>query len=104
MATTSRTMEELIAEAVRAAVRDELAPLLSRLASALPEEVVTPEEAARRTGLSIATIRRAYKSGALPVQRLGKRKVMIPVSGLRTGQDGQVVELAHAARFRGRGK
>lgn len=85
-----------IEELLRRVVREELA--------GRDEEMVSPAQAAKRTGFSLATIRRAYKSGELPSKRIGKRRVGIPVSALRPANGGEVVELAHAARFRRPGK
>jgi excisionase family DNA binding protein len=79
---------------LRRVVREELA--------GRDADMVSPEEAAKRTGLSVATIRRAYKSGSLPSKRIGKRKVGIPVAALRPSGQAEVVELAFAARHRRR--
>lgn len=91
MAVEIPTLAE-IEDLLRRVVREELAQR--------GDEMVSPEEAARRSGVSVATIRRAYKSGALPSKRIGKRKVSIPVSALKPANEGEVVELAHAVRFR----
>jgi excisionase family DNA binding protein len=58
-------------DAALEALADRLAPLIAeRLAS--PPGLLTPHEAARRTGVHVETIRRAVRTGALPASRAGR--------------------------------
>jgi excisionase family DNA binding protein len=60
-----------LTDAEFAALADRLAPLIAeRLAS--PPGLLTPHEAARRTGTHVETIRRAVRTGALPASRAGR--------------------------------
>ena len=68
------TIEAAIAEAVRLAVREEVAPLreeVARLRAERQAEAVTPTEAARRLGVSVRTVRRMITRGELPSVKIG---------------------------------
>ena len=85
----------LNAEEVRRIIREEL----ERFRSSSEPIMWSIKEAAERTGLSEATLRRRIKSNDLPSKRVGAR-ILIPADSLRPDRDATVVELAHAARFR----
>jgi excisionase family DNA binding protein len=85
----------LNAEEVRRIIREEL----ERFRAANGPAYWSVKEAAEKTGLSEATLRRRIKAGELPSKRVGSR-VLIPSDALGPEQDDAVVELAHAARFR----
>jgi excisionase family DNA binding protein len=74
VAVPARTLEEVIAEAVREAVRGELAPVLLRLermsAAAVPGPV-SIEEAARRLGITVRDVQRRLKDGRLEASFVG---------------------------------
>jgi excisionase family DNA binding protein len=60
-----------LTDAELAALADRLAPLIAeRLAS--PPGLLTPQEAARRTGVHVETIRRAVRKRELPASRIGR--------------------------------
>jgi excisionase family DNA binding protein len=94
MAAQIPTIDEIEA-VVRRLLKEEL-----RAAQAESDPVLwSVKKAADRTGLSEATLRRRIRSGELPIKRVGAR-VLIPAEALRPESDAEVVELAHAARFR----
>lgn len=72
------TVDETIAAAVQAQVSPVLVELrrmtaeIEALRRALPAQLVTMAEAAKRLGVSLATVRRRVKDGTLPVQRIGR--------------------------------
>ena len=92
-----------LADEIKAAVADSLAPLradlermtaeLTALKQAVPPSLVPLKEAARRMGVSVKTATRRCQSGDWPSRRDGGR-VLVDLSGLRpkTGE-----EIARAA-------
>jgi excisionase family DNA binding protein len=85
MAVPARTLEEVIAEAVREAVRAEITPLrleLERLRAANTPGPVSVEEAARRLGVTRREVQRRLKDGRLsPAFVGGSRMVEWPPPG-----------------------
>ena len=81
------SFEQLVAEAVRQAVREELDQVLAAVrdmvaAAGKPEpKSVTLTEAAARHQVSERTLERRIKSGELPSIRVGRR-LLIPVAAL----------------------
>jgi excisionase family DNA binding protein len=85
-------------EEVRSIVREEVRAAVAAILAALPQPpLVTVEEAARLTGISVATMRRRIKDGAVPVVRRG-RTVRIDPALLRPPTEGQLLEFSHRAR------
>jgi predicted DNA-binding protein (UPF0251 family) len=82
------SLEETIAAAVRAAVRQELEPLrleMERLRGGDPHVVVPFPEAARRLGVDVRTVQRRAKDGRLEVVDVaGERMARLP-AGLCCG-------------------
>jgi excisionase family DNA binding protein len=86
------------AEDIAAIVRREVREAVDELRASLnPAPLVTVEEAARLTGISVATMRRRIKDGAVPVVRRG-RTVRIDPALLRPPTEGQLLEFSHRAR------
>lgn len=93
-----------IEETIAAAVRAELAPLLDTVSQlsqqveslqrALPPQLVTIQEAAKRLGISVSSVRRRLGDGSLPCRRVG-RAVRVDVTGLHAPTKAEVVRLAH---------
>jgi excisionase family DNA binding protein len=86
MATPARTLEEVIAEAVREVVRAEVAPLraeLERLRGSNDGVVLVPfDEAARRLGLSLRSIQQRAKDGRIEVVQVGGERLCRLPAGL----------------------
>jgi excisionase family DNA binding protein len=70
---------------------------LDAIAKRLPADLVAPAEYCRRTGLSTSTVKRAVRSGALPVLRVGRR-VLIDAAAARPTLPEDVARLAREAR------
>ncbi|AGC43303.1 hypothetical protein MYSTI_01974 [Myxococcus stipitatus DSM 14675] len=73
------TLEESIAEAVRAAVAPlatevkRLAAEVDRLRRAMPAQLVTARRAAEVLGVNERTVRRRIQDGTIPARQVGKR-------------------------------
>lgn len=89
------SLEQLIAEAVRAAIREELPKALA--ANARPE-LVSIEDASKIAGVSVSTIRRQVRSREIPSSRVG-RQIRINVKDLAP-READVVDLAARVRTR----
>lgn len=97
-------------DAIRAAVRAEVEPLraqidrlrgeVASLVSALPPSLVTVPEAARRLGLSTATVRRRIKDRSLPVVRVG-HSVRVDLALVRPPEEATIERLALEALHQG---
>jgi excisionase family DNA binding protein len=84
------TLEEIVEDAVTRAVRRELAGLREEMAAiraAVPPQMISVADAAKRTGLCEATIRRQIKDGEIRCKRVGRR-VLVDVSSLRADPPG----------------
>lgn len=78
------TLEATLAELVKQAVSEAVAPLkdeIARLRCAQEEEGISIEEAAQRLHVSRRTIERRVKSGDLPSVKMGG-SVRIPLSAV----------------------
>jgi excisionase family DNA binding protein len=88
-----------IEETIAAAVQSQVSPLLAEmrrmnteleaLRRALPPQLVTLTEAARRLGISMATARRRVKDGTVPCRRIG-RSVRVDLSALNSPTNAEV--------------
>jgi excisionase family DNA binding protein len=82
VAVPARTLEEVIAEAVREAVRAEITPLrleFERMRAAAVPGPISTEEAARRLGVTVREVQRRLKDGRLtPAFVGGSRMVAWP--------------------------
>jgi excisionase family DNA binding protein len=100
------TLDESLAallEAKLAPLRHHMVRLLEEIAElrcALPSTLVPLDEAANRLGVSLSTVRRMAKSGALPVRRLGGRTLRVDLRDLAAPRDAEVVRLALHSRAR----
>lgn len=97
------SIEETIAASIEAHVSPVLAELrrvtaeLEALRKALPPQLVSMPEAAKRLGVSLATVRRRVADRSLPSRRIG-RTVRVDLSGLHTMPEAEVTRLATRAR------
>lgn len=85
------SVEELIAEAVRRALREELAPIraaIEALQRHQQPQFVDVKRAAELTGTSIATMRRRVADGSVNARKLGSR-VLVDVDSLRAAGEVQ---------------
>lgn len=99
-------LREIIAAEVRAAVaslrdgiRADFRAELEAERAARPPERLDVDRAAERLGVSVATVRRRIKDGALPSFRLGRR-VLVELSATRTV--GEITEASRRAVAEGR--
>jgi hypothetical protein len=98
-------MTDLLMDAIRAAVRTELAtvldarlgPLAKAMKAATPVRGLSPADFAAQSSLSTCTVRRRIKDGSLPHKRIGSR-IVIPADALQPIDDGTVERLAREAR------
>jgi excisionase family DNA binding protein len=97
MAANVRTIEESIADAVRAAVREELEPVraeLARFRAREEEEGVTEEDAARRLSVSVKTVQRWCRAGKLEGRKVGgARRVLLSSVLAHAGEPSNVRRL-----------
>lgn len=95
-------------ESLRAAVADEVAPLVQQVAAltaqvaalrapAPADELLSVAQAARRAGLSTCTVRRRIHDGSIPCTRVG-HSVRVPASALRPTDSATVSRLSREAR------
>jgi excisionase family DNA binding protein len=77
-----------------------LAATVEALARSSPPALVPVEEAARALGLSVSTVRRRVKDGAIPSRKLG-RALRVDLAGLRPLSREEVVQEARKARAGG---
>jgi excisionase family DNA binding protein len=97
------TLEEAIEASVAAHVSPVLAELrrvtaeLEALRRALPPQLVSMPEAAKRLGVSLATVRRRVRDLSLPSRRIG-RTVRVDLSTLHPMAESEVARLAARAR------
>jgi len=97
------TVEDVIAAAVAAKVVplvDEvrrLVDVVTELRRILPSPLVTIEQAAEATGLSVSTIRRGIKAGTIPARKIG-RSVRVDLAALKPLTTDEVAGAARAAR------
>jgi hypothetical protein len=102
-----------IEDAIRAALAAELVPLREELAGVRAElaslravapvgNLVPLDLAAERLGVSVATLRRRIRSGAIPRAAVYQDRpgaaVRLDLSKLKAPEEGEVTRLAHAAR------
>jgi hypothetical protein len=96
-------LARIVHEEVRAALRTELAPLITRLdalAAATPPALVGLEEASRRLGKSTSSLRRLAGEGLLPgAIRIG-RSWRIDLTAVRPATPETISVLAAEARSR----
>jgi excisionase family DNA binding protein len=95
-------MTDILVEAIRTAVRTELAGVETRILEAVraereTDETLSPAEFAERAGISLCSTYRHLRAGTLPSRRVGRR-IMIPASALRPITDDQIAVLAAKAR------
>lgn len=97
------TIEETIGASMAAHVTPLLAELrglraeVEALRRALPPQLVSMPEAAKRLGVSLATVRRRVRDRSLPSRRIG-RSVRVDLSEVRAMPEAEVVRLAQRAR------
>jgi excisionase family DNA binding protein len=88
-------MEPLIAEVRR------LTEEIQALRRDLPPALVTMNEAARKLGVSLSTVKRRVRDGSLPARRLGKgRALRVNLAALHQPQDAEIARLTVATRLR----
>ena len=73
-------LEALVAAAVAAEVKRQLAALGVANSNAPAPALVTVAEYARARSISISTVRAAIREGRLAVERIGKRAVRVPAN------------------------
>lgn len=97
------TLEDGIAAAVRAEVAplrttvERLTAEIEKLRRALPPALVTMEEAGKRLGLSLSTVRRRVRDGSLPSRKVG-RAVRVDLGSMHADDPGKIAHLASAVR------
>ena len=100
------TLEETIAEAVNCAIAPlvesnrRLAHQVEQLRRALPAQLVSIPEAAKRLGISEKSVRRLIDKGELPVKRFGNRVKIDIVAATQPVDEDQVLRLASDFRSR----